>query len=710
MINDINESEESFCEDKKKQDLYLHSDATNTDDSGSLDNNSKKQKKDKKIIKTTKLTKNEKNIKNFSLNSFRTFFSSGGWLLLILVSVFLFIIQIFRIIIDYWIAAWAVTKFNLSTNEYFNIYMSLILIIIISGALFCYTFANFVKISAYNLFKNFLDKILVKKMTFFDITPIGQILNLVSRDLSYLDYFIPSNIHNLITIALRLFIFINLIIINSVVILPFVFLYIVIIYFTMKIYIKISLDLVKLEQNAYSPIISNISEAHNGIIVLKNYNKLNYLKNIFTKNVDYLSNVYYHNNSLKIFNEFILQISNGLLVWFSIFFVIIGKNLNWSFVVQDPNLVGLSLNYMFLSIMIVNMALLTFTDFLIYFTSAERVFRNIEDDLDERNYELPESKTNWPSKGSLIAKGVNIRYQKHMPLVLKNLNFEIKSGEKIGIVGRTGSGKSTLILALTRILELDKEGEDNFISIDGVKTFALGMKHVRKNIKVIPQDPFLLRGTLRFNIDPLNKHDDATVIDVLKKCLIWNSTFFNEDKNRNKKENVIIMDEGTDVFLEQNLEGSLMTVSDLEGESEKTVEITDKEKLSFFIEDQGRNLSVGQKQLICIGRALIEKPKILLLDEATSSIDSNNDYRIQKTLKNEFKDTTIITIAHRLNTIIFYDNIFLLDNGSIIEKGSPYELLMKEDSNFKKLIMEFGINFYDQMLESAKNKNILRFN
>ena len=542
-------------------------------------------------------------------------------------------------------------------------------------------------------------------MVFFDVTPLGQILNLASKDLTIIDYDLASYFHNFITLFFQIIITFFLISANSIIILPFLIIYIIIIYFSIKTFIKISIDLKRLEQNAYSPIISNILEVYNGITVLREYNKMGYIKNIFIQNVDLLSNIYYHDNSLKVF-LIILQLINGLLAWFSVYFIVLGKNLNWSFVIKDSNLIGLSLNYIFLSIMLFISNLLFFTEFLRSFTSVERIFRNIEDDLNEKNYKFPKPKKDWPKKGSIMAKGVNIRYQKHMPLVLKNVNFEIKSGEKIGVVGRTGSGKSTLILALSRILELDQEGKNNFISIDGVKTFSLGLDYIRKNLTVIPQDPFLLKGTLRFNIDPFNKYNDKTIIDVLKKCLIWDSNFFVKKKQENFNSFKIQEKEETNIYLNECLDKFLLLHTKRNSDLKKKKSDLEKEKLNYFIEDQGSNLSVGQKQLICIGRALIKKPKILLMDEATSSIDPNTDYKIQNILKNEFKDSTIITIAHRLNTIIFYDRIFFFDNGTIVEKGKPYDLLKKKESFFKKLILESGTEFYDKMLLSAKNKDL----
>ncbi len=184
----------------------------------------------------------------------------------------------------------------------------------------------------------------------------------------------------------------------------------------------------------------------------------------------------------------------------------------------------------------------------------------------------------------------------------------------------------------------------------------MNVKDVRKAITIIPQNPLLLKGSLRNNLDPFSKFDDQQLEDCLRKSHLWNAEFLKEPEPSTSRDNVDKTREKL-VEMRQNDAQSLY------------------KKLKFEIDTDGKNLSVGQRQMICIARALIKNPKILLMDEATSNIDHKTDHMIQKIIKEEFNDTTIITIAHRINTIIFYDTIFVLDQGKIVQRGSPYELL-----------------------------------
>ena len=220
----------------------------------------------------------------------------------------------------------------------------------------------------------------------------------------------------------------------------------------------------------------------------------------------------------------------------------------------------------------------------------------------------------WPKSGALEFKNVSLRYADHLPMVLKKVSFKIESGSRVGLIGRTGSGKSTIFQSVYRFVDI-AEGE---ILLDGESIHQIPLKRIRKNLAVIPQDPALFMGTLRSNIDRYNQVTDEEVWSVLKKV---------------------------------SLEGFVRSLPN---------------QLEFKVAENGANLSQGQRQLICLARALLMKVKIIFLDEATASVDVETDAIVQKVIRESLGDMTLITIAHRLSTLEGYDKIIELNNGEIV--------------------------------------------
>ena len=247
--------------------------------------------------------------------------------------------------------------------------------------------------------------------------------------------------------------------------------------------------------------------------------------------------------------------------------------------------------------------------------------------------------SNWPAYGSIQFKQYSMRYREGLGLVLKSVYANIKGGEKIGIVGRTGSGKSSLTVALFRLVE----PASGSIIIDGIDISKIGLHELRTKLTIIPQDPVLFSGTLRINLDPFQHHSDEDIWNALKLAHLHE--FVNS--------------------LEAGLQNE--------------------------IAEGGENMSIGQRQLICLARALLRKTKVLILDEATAAIDLETDDLIQATIRSEFKDCTILTIAHRLNTIMDYDRIMVLDNGSLIEFDSPKTLVEDQNSIFHSMVTKSGL-------------------
>ena len=236
----------------------------------------------------------------------------------------------------------------------------------------------------------------------------------------------------------------------------------------------------------------------------------------------------------------------------------------------------------------------------------------------------------WPKEGNIEFSDYTLRYRPETEIVLKNLSFSVKSKEKIGIVGRTGAGKSTICLALCRIVE----ATSGSILIDGVDIKTLGLADLREKITIIPQEPTLFEGTLRFNLDPVGSISDSELMRMAKKA----------------------------------------SLEDLVNRDEKG--------LDQDIEDGGKNLSSGEKQLIWILRAILRKNKIVLMDEATANIDIKTEQTIQKLIHEEFTESTVLTIAHRLNTIIHSDKVLVLNRGQVEEYDDPQKLIEDKNSMF----------------------------
>ena len=244
---------------------------------------------------------------------------------------------------------------------------------------------------------------------------------------------------------------------------------------------------------------------------------------------------------------------------------------------------------------------------------------------------------NWPSEGEIQLHNLHVKYAPQLPFVLKGLTVTFPGGMKTGIVGRTGSGKSTLIQALFRIMD-PTVGQ---ITVDGVDICTIGLHDLRSRLSIIPQDPTMFDGTVRHNLDPLGEYTDNQIWEALDHCQL--------------------------------------------GDEVRRKEL----KLDSPVLENGENWSVGQRQLVCLGRVILRRTKILVLDEATASVDTATDNLIQKTLQQHFSGATVITIAHRITSVLHSDIVLLLDNGMAVEHQTPARLLEDKSSLFSKLVAEY---------------------
>ncbi|KAH7820953.1 putative multidrug resistance-associated protein 14 [Monocercomonoides exilis] len=258
--------------------------------------------------------------------------------------------------------------------------------------------------------------------------------------------------------------------------------------------------------------------------------------------------------------------------------------------------------------------------------------------------------SNWPSAGRIEFTHVDLRYRPNLPLALDDVSFVIPGGAKVGVVGRTGSGKSSLLLALLRIVEAEWQKKGCAILIDGRDIHTqLGLKELRGAVAVTAQEPILLSGSIRYNLDPFGEHSEEEVWGALGQVGLWE------------------------------------VVQQM------------KEQLGADVASEGQNFSVGQRQLLCLARALLRRSRIILMDEATASVDFETDERIQQVTRQCFSECTVITIAHRLSTVADSDLVFVMDSGKLVESGAPKELLFRENSKFLSLAKAAGDAYVEQL-------------
>ena len=484
------------------------------------------------------------------------------------------------------------------------------------------------------LHNTMLENVLRAPMSFFDTNPKGRVVNRFAKDIDLVDRQTPrllaALIGSLFQIVGTIFAICYASPIFIAIIVPLTFLY----WFVQQLFVATNRQLKRLESNSRSPIISLFAEILAGVSTIRGYN----LQEMFIlenqSNVDYNQSCILPSLAGRRWLSIRLEMLGNVIIFFAALLVVVGRG---SF---DPGLVGLTLNYASQVTMALNMLIRQTSQVETGMVSIERI-KEYQDDIDqEAPYSMPnQDPKDWPLHGEIRFDQYKTRYRQGLDLVLKGVNAKINSGEKIGIIGRTGAGKSSMTLALFRIIE----ASEGTITIDNVNINHMGLGHLRSKLTIIPQDPVMFSGTLRSNIDPFENHSDEEIWQVLHLSHL--KTF----------------------------------VSNLPS------------GIHHEIAEGGSNLSVGQRQLICLSRALLRKTKILVLDEATASVDLDTDNLIQATIRKEFSDCTVLTIAHRLNTIMDSNRIMVLSDGLVIEFDTPETLLKNPQSNFYKMAKDAGL-------------------
>ncbi|ESO93730.1 hypothetical protein LOTGIDRAFT_105097, partial [Lottia gigantea] len=484
-------------------------------------------------------------------------------------------------------------------------------------------FYNMVKVSGI-MFAYLLGNILRQPMNFFDTTPSGRIMNRFSKDVDILD----TGLNQIFRLFMHsLFIVLSIIVVITLstpwFLAPAVPIFIVY-YFIQRFYIPTSRQLWRNESKARSPLYSHFTETITGASSIRAYSVVDKFREQSQDKMDRNNALHFASSVISRWLRMRLEVIGNITVLSASLLAVFMPGVTGS----DA---GLSITYALQVTAMLNQMVSVSSQLEVNVVSVERIVEYSEKEQEADWYiQDTKPKDTWPDSGEIEITNLLTKYRHDLPLVLKGLTVNFKSGEKIGIVGRTGAGKSSLSMAIFRIIE----SAGGSITIDGADIAKLGLHDLRTNLTILPQDPILFTGSLRMNLDPFEEHSDEELWTALEHAHL--KTF----------------------------------VSGL------------PEGLNFECDEGGNNLSVGQRQLLCLARSLLRKTKILVLDEATAAVDMETDDLIQKTIRSEFKDSTVLSIAHRLNTVLDYDKILVLDNGEIIEFDSPQSLIEDNDSVF----------------------------
>lgn len=516
--------------------------------------------------------------------------------------------------------------------------------IILTSAIFNVIRQNFVLQAGKNVSRNISLTMAFRLVhasinSFFDRVPIGRILNRFMRDMSMVDWDLPFSTMWLLQVTMNCIVdFTASIYASSPIMILFITFYFYVSFKIQRYYMKSLREFTRLKSISTSPMIQAFAEGMQGGCTIRVFSKQEHALGLYVRTLDE-----FQKNNITL--EALSRWFGIRLTLLSVFILVPSIALNILFVKSGAGIFALLMRYLMLIMQDISELLDTMSNQESRMVSLERCsfFADISPEAGYTGLKALEKKffankniltfpEDWPKKGELVIRNLKVKYRPTLDFVLKGISISVPHGCKVGIVGRTGAGKTTFISSLYRNFD-EYEGE---IILDGSELRTVDLKTLRSGITVIPQDPYLFQDTLRNNLDPIQLKSDQEIIETLKDIGLW-AKF-------------------------------------------------EKNGLKSVIDQSGSNLSQGEKQLLCIARALLFKKKLILLDEATANIDSENENIIQTLLAEKFNDCTILMIAHRLNTVMACDKILVLSEGRVLEFGDRAALMADSKSHFSEML------------------------
>lgn len=524
--------------------------------------------------------------------------------------------------------AWSLGQCVIGTSRYFLVFLASIW-------------------ASKDLFQQLTYTVLRAPLRWLDTVPLGRVLNRFTADFNMIDSHISMDLAFMMHNAMEVI----AVIVAGVVVSPWMIVFALVLlavcmHYAFR-YLIGAREVKRLESNAKSPIFESFGAALMGITTIRAFDKAETYVQRMHKQIDQYAQAYWH---LWLFNRwmgFRLNLVGAI-------FATVTAALIVSLSGVDASLAGFALSFALEYTVALVWALRQYANVELDMNAVERIveYSNIPIESQDGN----PAPAAWPTEGRLEVANLVVGYAADLPPVLKGLSFSIKRNQRVGVVGRTGAGKSSLTLALFRFLE----AREGVILVDGIDISKIRLQDLRSRLAIIPQDPVLFSGTVRSNLDTFDEHSDAELHDALQRVHLVSDT----EEPPTDSSGTTTPDRGTNTNVFR--------------------------KLTSKISEGGLNLSQGQRQLLCLARAIVSRPKIMVLDEATSAVDMETDTLIQRSIRQEFQDSTLLVIAHRLSTIADFDKILVMGDGRVLEYDEPRLLMEREGGEFRNMVEESG--------------------